>query len=746
MCGDIASVIVNISVDALDRTFDYLIPERLRDSIQPGTPVLIPFGRGDRQITGYVVDLKKESKWDQLKEIISIQEGEVPVEGQLLSLAAWIKEHYGSTMNEAIRTVLPIRERVKSVEEHWLNFVISPDEAEIVAEKEEEKHHVAKARLIRGMLEDGPLSTRVAKERYKTTKAVVDSLVQAGVISVTSERIERRPEELADIFDDDPGKEIALTDEQRNCVGTFLSDYEKGERNTYLLYGVTGSGKTEVYMSILKKVIGEGKQAVVLIPEIALTHQTVERFARLFHDRVTVLHSRMSAGERYDQFMRAKEHEVDIVVGPRSALFVPFDNLGLIIIDEEHDGSYRSDKTPTYHAREVALERAKRCGASVILGSATPSVESYKAAMDGEYKLLRMNERATGALLPAVHVVDLREELKAKNHSIFSRLLKEKIEDRLRKGEQTMLFINRRGYAGFVSCRSCGYVLKCSHCDVSLTEHGRKKNPHLVCHYCGHTEPMPKTCPSCGSPYIAAFGMGTEQVCEMITKEFPSARVLRMDADTTKQKGGHERVLAPFRKEQADILVGTQMIVKGHDIPKVTLVGAIAADLSMHMSDYKSYENTFDLLMQAGGRAGRNELPGEFVIQTYQPENYCIKAIERSDPDDFYQQELSFRRVSGYPPYRSMLKILISSESREHVNMLSEKLSQMIDEVISAGSVRIGPAPDQLSFIKDRHRMCLFVKSEASCDIDRVIKTIDERTDKDPLMRDCFITYHRSPK
>ena len=745
MSGDIASVIVNISVDALDKTFDYLIPAALKNDVKPGTPVLIPFGRGDRQITGYVVDIKNESKWEKLKEIISIQEGEVPVEGQLLSLAAWIKEHYGSTMNEAIRTVLPIRERVKSVEEHWLNFVISPEEAEKIAETEEEKHHVAKARLIRGMLQDGTLSSRVAAERYKTTKAVIDSLVKAGVISVTDERIERRPEELNGIDASDTGKYIELTEEQKSCVGAFLEDYEKGINNTYLLYGITGSGKTEVYMSILKKVIVDGRQAVVLIPEIALTHQTVERFARLFGDRVTVLHSRMSAGERYDQFMRAKKHEVDIVVGPRSALFVPFDNLGLIVIDEEHDGSYQSDKTPTYHAREVAIERAKRCSASVILGSATPSVESYLFAKEGKYKLLRMKERATGAELPAVHVVDLREELKAKNHSIFSRLLKEKIEDRLQKGEQTMLFINRRGYAGFVSCRSCGYVLKCSHCDVSMTEHGRKKNPHLVCHYCGHTEPMPKKCPSCGSPYIASFGMGTEQVCEIIAREFPTARVLRMDADTTRQKGGHERVLAPFRKEQADILVGTQMIVKGHDIPKVTLVGAIAADLSMHMSDYKSHELTFDLLMQAGGRAGRDALPGEFVIQTYQPENYCIKAIKNDDPDDFYEQELSFRRVSGYPPYKSMLKILISSPDKEHVNTLGLKLADMIDEVSSEVTSRIGPAPDLLSFIKDRHRMSLYVKSDDPKDIDNVIKTIDERTDTDPLMRDCFISYHRSP-
>ena len=749
MNGDIAEVIVNISVDALDRCFEYRIPEELIGSVAEGTPVAIPFGRGNRELTGYVVGIKEESDWarDRLKYILRVQEGDVPVEGQLMQLAAWIKRHYGSTMNEAIRTVLPIRERVKSVEEHWLNFVITPEEAEAVAEEEERKHHVARARLIRGLLQDETLTTGVARERYKATRPVIDSLVKAGVIAVTDERIERRPQELTGTGSgEDTGTIKKLTDEQQAAVGTFLSDCKAGERNTYLLYGVTGSGKTEVYMEMLSAVIAAGQQAIVLIPEIALTHQTVSRFAARFGDRVTVLHSRMSAGERYDQFMRASKHEVDIVVGPRSALFVPFDQLGLIIIDEEHDGSYQSDKTPTYHAREVAAERARLAGAALVLGSATPSVETYRKACEGSYKLLRMRERATGAALPVVHVVDLRAELAAKNHSIFSRLLAEKIRERLERGEQTMLFINRRGYAGFISCRSCGYVLKCPHCDVSMTEHGRRNRPHLVCHYCGHEEPMPEVCPSCGSGYIASFGLGTEQVCELVAKEFPQARVLRMDADTTKNKGGHERVLAPFREAKADILVGTQMIVKGHDMPNVTLVGAIAADLSMHQSDYRSYEQTFELLQQAGGRAGRGDRPGEFVIQTYQPESYCIRSIEKGDPDGYYEQELTFRRTAGDPPYQSMLKILFSSVNKEKVTELSEHIADVIDRLGLPGTHRIGPAPDRLSFIKDKHRIALYVKSDSSDEIDRVIDRVESETDGDPRMRDCYISYNRSPQ
>ncbi|MBR6229842.1 MAG: primosomal protein N' [Eubacterium sp.] len=676
---DVAEVIINISVDALDRPFEYRIPDELLGVVAEGSPVRIPFGNGNRETTGFVIRIKDTSKWDRakLKDILGVETKEIPATGKLLGLAAWIREHYGSTMNEAIRTVLPIRTKVKSVEKRWLTFV-SEDNSE-----------------------------------------------------------DRR--------EDSREESVCLNPEQQAAVDLFVEDYRRGDRKTYLLYGVTGSGKTEVYMSMLQEVLGQGKQAIVLIPEISLTHQTVERFRRQFGDRISVLHSRMSQGERYEQYIRAKEGKVDVVVGPRSALFFPFPNPGLIILDEEHDGSYQSEKTPTYHAREVAIERARREGASVVLGSATPSVVSYRAAMEGRYCLLRMKNRATGAELPRVHVVDLREELKAKNKSVFSRLLSEKIRQRLDAKEQTMLFINRRGYAGFVSCRSCGFVIKCSHCDVSMTEHGRKNTPYLVCHYCGSTQPKPARCPECGSPYIAAFGLGTEQVADLVSKEFPDARVLRMDADTTKNKGGHERVLKPFRDEEADILVGTQMIVKGHDLPNVTLVGAIAADLSMYRGDYQSFENTYQLLLQAGGRAGRGSRPGEFVIQTYQPEAYCIQAIQNDDDTFFYENELIFRQMGGYPPYRSMLKILISSEKKEKADELGQVIVSIVDRVSPEDTVRIGPAPDELPFIKDRHRISVFLKSEKPSSIDEVIRRIENDTEGNPLLRDCRILYGRSP-
>ncbi|MBQ7200371.1 MAG: primosomal protein N', partial [Eubacterium sp.] len=389
---------------------------------------------------------------------------DVPVEGQLLGLAAWIRSRYGSTMNEAIKTVLPIRSKVK---------------------ERRKKQDVA--------VEKTDTATRQAKT--------------AGGVSTDTDQTDKTST--------DKDYPIVLNDEQRQVIETFINDYRTGKRETYLLYGVTGSGKTEVYMAMLQEVLSQGRQAIVLIPEIALTHQMRERFEALFGDRVSILNSRMSQGERYTQYMRAAKGESDIVIGPRSALFFPFKDPGIIIIDEEHDGSYQSEKTPTYHAKEVAIERARRCGASVVLGSATPSVESYLSAKNGDYKLLTMRNRAGGAKPPKIHVVDLREELKAKNYSIFSGLLTEKIRQRLEAGEQTMLFINRRGYAGFVSCRSCGYVIKCDHCDVSMTEHSHGDHPYLICHYCGSKKSMPKTCPECGSSFIAGFGMGTEQVCEL---------------------------------------------------------------------------------------------------------------------------------------------------------------------------------------------------------------------------------------
>ena len=744
-----ADVIVDISVDALDRTFQYKIPEPMKDSVSVGMRVTIPFGRGNRRMSGFVIGISDTPQWpvEKMKELLTVEEKELPVEGQLIKLAAWIRERYGATMNEALKTVLPIKKQVKSVEEHWLNFVVSEAEARRELDKCRLKHFKAKARLLQGMLEEGgEMTAQTAAKKYGVTKSVIDGMVKNKIISVTDKRRYRNPiQQTPDRMENNPA--ICLNQEQQRIVDDFSEEYGQGIRRTYLLYGVTGSGKTEVYMEMIQQTLRQGKQVIVLIPEIALTYQTVKRFQGRFGDRVSILNSRMSDGERYDQYERAKKGEIDIIVGPRSALFIPFSALGLIIMDEEHETSYKSENPPKYHAREVAIQRAKMSGASVVLGSATPSVESYYAAEQGEYKLYRMEKRAGEAVFPTVHTVDLRNELKEGNRSVFSRLLQEKIEERLRRGEQTILFLNRRGYAGFVSCRSCGYVLKCPHCEVSMTAHKNHVGDvdTLVCHYCGHSVYMPEKCPECGSPYIASFGLGTQKVEDMLHRRFPQAQVLRMDGDTTTGKNGHESILKRFREGEADILLGTQMIVKGHDFPNVTLVAALAADLSMYAGDYRSSERTFQLLMQASGRAGRGVKKGEMVIQTYNPEQYCVEAVKNQQAEFFYKNELAYRRLSSYPPFSSMLAILVLSEEKNKAEECIRNLADSVTCMRDGGVVVIGPSEAGLSRARDRYRYILYIKCTEEDTIQKVKNNIEKISRNPKWEKCCSVQYDLNP-
>ena len=500
---------------------------------------------------------------------------------------------------------------------------------------------------------------------------------------------------------------MVYTEEQQHAIDTFREDYLKGIRKTYLIYGVTGSGKTEVYMEMIASVIKEGKQAIVLIPEIALTYQTVMRFYKRFGERISIMNSKMSSGERYDQMMRAKEGAIDVMIGPRSALFTPFANLGLIVIDEEHESTYKSEQIPRYHARETAVERANLEGASVVLGSATPSLEAFYRAQKGEYELLRLQNRAKMQEMPTVYTIDLREELKSGNRSIISGKLHELMADRLRKRQQIMLFINRRGFAGFISCRSCGYVVKCPHCDVSLASHRGGK---LVCHYCGYEEPMISVCPSCGSKHIGGFRAGTQQIEELVKKEFPDARVLRMDMDTTKEKGGHEKILEAFANEEADILIGTQMIVKGHDFPNVTLVGVLAADLSLYADDYRAGERTFQLLTQAAGRAGRGSEKGEVVIQTYSPEHYSIETAAKQDYEAFYPEELAYRTMMGYPPVEQLAAILVTSEDESLLETACSYMKSYAERMNRSQVRIIGPASPYVGKVNDVYRRVIYLK------------------------------------
>ena len=670
-----ADIIVDISQEQLDKTFQYRIPPELENEVQIGVMVQIPFGRGNRLLTGYVIGIGSTPKIpaEKIKDIDSVSQSGIQAVGRMIQLAAWLKKQYGSTMNQALKTVLPVKEKVRQKEKKTVHLAVSKEKAAEYLALYEKKNAVARVRLLKALCktDENGLDTAVLKEQYQITTQTIQALEKQNVITVETQELYRNP-----VRETAPGqKRLILNEAQQKAVTQFCTQYDAGERKPWLLYGVTGSGKTLCYIEMIQHVTAQGKQAIVLIPEIALTYQTVTRFTKRFGERVSILNSRLSKGERYDQWLRAQRGDVDVIIGPRSALFVPFPNLGLIVIDEEHEGSYKSEQTPKYHAREVAIKKAQMEGASVILGSATPSVESYKHALDGTYRLWELTKRAKEAVLPQVYIEDLREELKAGNRSMFSRRLKELIKDRLNKGEQIMLFLNRRGYAGFVSCRSCGHVMECPHCDISMTYH---RDGRLRCHYCGYEQPMLKVCPECGSPYIGTFGLGTQKVEAALYKEFPQAKVLRMDMDTTKRKNSHEQILSAFSDGEADILVGTQMIVKGHDFANVTLVGVLAADLSLHANDYRAGERTFQLLTQAAGRAGRGDKPGEVVIQTYSPEHYSIQTAAKQDYHAFYKEEISYRSLMRYPPEWQMLVVFASGEDKAWLDKVMDAMANVV--------------------------------------------------------------------
>lgn len=697
-----ADIIVDISHDKLDKTFQYKIPEELLDILEVGMQVNIPFGSGNRKITGFVVNITPEADFDvsRMKYIDSIVDEKVLIEGKMIKLASFIRKNYGGSMNQALKTVIPVKESVKAKEKRSIRLTIDRENAGKLLAEFERKHSAARARLMRVLMKEEVVEYSLVTSKLNIGLPVIRYFEENGYIQIDTEEYYRNPVKVkkGDLVQNE------LNQAQKNIVSGILSDYENGIRKTYLIRGVTGSGKTEIYMAVIEQVIAKGKQVIMLIPEIALTFQTVMRFYKRFGDTVSIMHSRLSKGERYDQYVRAKKGLINIMIGPRSALFTPFENLGLIVIDEEHEGAYKSESIPKYHAVGVAKELAGMSGASLILGSATPSVDSYYKALSGEYTLFELNERAANAKMPKVHVVDLKDELKNGNRSIFSRQLKELITDRLDKKEQIMLFINRRGYFGFISCRSCGHVMKCPHCDISLTSH---KNGKLVCHYCGYTERQVTVCPKCGSRYISALRGGTQMVEEAIIKEFPTAKVLRMDLDTTSGKEGHEKILSAFAGEEADILVGTQMIVKGHDFPRVTLVGILAADISLHASDYRAGERTFELLTQAAGRAGRGELAGEVVIQAYDTENFAIETAARQDYVEYYNQEILYRALLDYPPVTNMLLVKFSSK-------YEERLIKAVDTVnIRMENVKvIGPSDAQLYKADDIYNKVIYYKTE----------------------------------
>ncbi len=730
--AEYANIVIDISHEKLDKTFQYKVPEQWKEELSVGMQVEIPFGNGSRKTTGYVVELTDTPEYDleKMKEITRIVEGSIPIESQLIALAGWMRKNYGGTMNHALKTVLPIKQKTKEKKQRFVKLELNKKEAEEQLAVFEKKNHKARARLLLALMEQSPLPYEVVTGKLNITASVARAMGELSILSVEEKRKYRSPfgEEVKQ-----EKKQVTLNQEQQKIVEGVWQEVLEGKNRTWLIHGVTGSGKTAVYIELIEKIVKNGRQAIVLIPEIALTYQTVVRFYQRFGERVSILNSKMSAGERYDQFERAKNGELDVMIGPRSALFTPFSNLGIIIIDEEHETSYKSETIPRYHARETAIERAKMAGAAVVLGSATPSLDSFYKAKQGEYTLLRLEKRIEEKPLPKCEIIDLREELKQGNRSILSGRLQKLMAERLKQHQQIMLFINRRGMAGFVSCRACGHVVKCPHCDVSLSQHN---NGRMVCHYCGYEEPVPKVCPACGSKYISGFKAGTQKIEEIVKKKFPEARVLRMDFDTTRNKAGYEKILSSFANQEADILIGTQMIVKGHDFPNVTLVGVLAADLSLYVSDFHAAERTFQLLTQAAGRAGRGRLPGEVVVQTYSPEHDCIKLAAQQDYDKFYQTEIECRKLMKYPPCGHMMVMLVASGDEMTALLSAELLGKKVRQAKENGKLSglsvIGPANATVAKVKDIYKKVIYFKHE---DYQELVKI------KDVLEK--FVNSHR---
>mgnify|MGYP001341828798 CR=1 FL=1 len=779
----VASVIVDVPAMQTDRPFDYLIPERWSSIIQPGMRVIVPFG--PRNVQGYVVKVKDHSSFPQLKAIRELMDVVPVLNKELMDLADWLTETTLCYKISAYQAMLPAAMKAK----YEKRFVVVDEEkiadahiADLFRKKKEiswgegEKaglltslqkevkagtveliykvkskgakktirkigtrlsaEELAKAAsLLKGnaskqkrlidIFRQNPEQTIAAKELLEKAESPASSLqalINKGILYEEQEEVYRDPYAKTKFEKTDP---LPLTDEQRKAISPIFAALEEKRHETFLLYGVTGSGKTEIYLQSIQKVLEKGKEAIVLVPEISLTPQMVHRFKSRFGDDVAVLHSGLSIGEKYDEWRKILKKEAKVVVGARSAIFAPFENIGIIIIDEEHETSYKQEESPRYHARDIAIKRAQYYNCPVILGSATPSLESYARAQKGVYHLLTLRNRMNQRALPEVEIVDMREELRAGNRSMFSRSLFEKLKDRLEKGEQTVLLLNRRGHSSFVMCRDCGYVAQCPHCDISLTYHHFSNE--MKCHYCGYETIAPTACPECGSRYIRYFGTGTQKVEEELGKLLPEARVIRMDVDTTRKKGAHETLLRRFSEGRADILLGTQMIAKGLDFPNITLVGVLSADTMLHLPDFRSSEKTFQLLTQVSGRAGRHELQGEVVIQTYTPEHYSIQLAGQQDFERFYQREMIVRKLGGYPPFYYLALVNVSHEDPLIAASVTEKITKFIRSRLSNKTMVLGPTASPIPRINDRYRYQCLIKYKKEPKLADTLKAILEQ-------------------
>ncbi|MFC5712201.1 primosomal protein N' [Thalassorhabdus alkalitolerans] len=797
-----AQIVVDVPAGQTDRLFDYKVPESLQGAVSPGMRVVVPFG--PRKLQGFIIRLTENTTVKKVRNIDELLDVTPVLTPELLDLGSWLSEETICYQITAYQSMIPAAMRAKAkkvlyLQEEIVHFPVFiqtlfgkrssiewnkvpmdkdllslirkevrdgrilleyevKDQArkqsyktiQVTPKKSREElegmaGNRAKKQLeaLRWLLEhypETPVPLKQVEAEGGFTRAVLQALVEKGCV------VEKTIEQYRDPFKDKEFQKtvpLSLTNDQAEVLHPVREAVGTQTHETFLLRGVTGSGKTEVYLQAIQKVIEEGKEAIVLVPEISLTPQMVNRFKSRFGSQVAVLHSALSIGEKYDEWRKIQRKEVKVAVGARSAVFAPFEKLGLIIIDEEHEGSYKQEDHPRYHAKDVAIWRGRYHKCPVLLGSATPSLESFARAQKGVYRLLELNNRVNNFPMPEVELVDMREELKNGNRSVFSNILLEKLEDRLQKGEQVVLFLNRRGYSTFVMCRSCGFVTECPHCEISLTYH--HVNKQLKCHYCGHEESMVNKCPSCDSEHIRFFGTGTQKVEEELTRLLPTARVIRMDVDTTSRKGAHEKLLTKFGSGQADILLGTQMIAKGLDFPNITLAGVLAADTLLNLPDFRAPERTFQLLTQVSGRAGRDKLKGEVVIQTYNPEHYSIVHAKEHDFLSFSRQEMTQRKVGGYPPYFFLALITVSHEDLSQVITTSEKIASHLRERLSIQTKVLGPTVSPIARLKDRYRYQCMIKYRNEPDLTKTLREIADHFQSEMAKDKLFISIDMNP-
>ncbi|EKN1745641.1 primosomal protein N' [Enterococcus faecalis] len=783
----VAKVIVDVPTMQTDQPFTYLVPENLNEQLAVGMRVEVPFGNGNRHVQGFVLAIEPmaatvlDETNVQLKELVAVLDLKPVLNTEMLALADYMKEKTFAFKITCLQTMLPSVMRADYQKYIYLTDELSEelqdqlfygleeiswDQAQergllpqLMALRKQQKvdiryevttrNKVKMVRFIQAAKEFEQLEEirlglrkgakkkeqllyylqRLGTEKVTAVKEMKELGFSTALLNEAAKNgwltfIEK--EAYRDPFANQTFEKttaLSLNAEQQVAVETILQSVQEQQSQTYLLEGITGSGKTEVYLQVIAEVLNQGKTAIMLVPEISLTPQMVQRFKSRFGEHVAVMHSGLSQGEKYDEWRKIERGEAEVVVGARSAIFAPIENIGVIIVDEEHEASYKQEETPRYHARDLAIWRSEYHHCPVVLGSATPSLESRARAQKNVYQRLRLTQRANqAATFPTIDVVDMRQEVENGNVSSFSMSLQEKLQERLEKNEQSVLLLNRRGYSSFVMCRDCGYVLPCPNCDISLTLHMDSKT--MKCHYCGHEERIPYRCPNCGQDKIRYYGTGTQKVEEELQTLLPDSRILRMDVDTTRRKGAHEKILRTFGEGQADILLGTQMIAKGLDFPNVTLVGVLNADTALNLPDFRSSERTFQLLTQVSGRAGRAEKPGEVIIQSFNPEHYAIQLAKAQDYEDFYTKEMYIRHRGDYPPYYFTVQITASHPEENEAAKQMFQIATKLKQGLSPQAILLGPTPNAIMRVNNRYFYQVIIKYKQEPMLQPLLKEI----------------------